>query len=270
MHQFDQRARRRGPQSRLWKPLAAALTLVGLLLTLPGTAHAIANADPVPEGQYRFSVLLTMTGIPTADGGTRNSNCSGVLIAPTWVMSARHCNRDEYGIPRDGVVANLVTATVGRADLTGENGDVVRVVDVRMSGSTDISLFKLERPVRDRILPLALATHPPKEGQILRVTGYGADNSVNPTVSDVLRTGQVSVVSVNDATIGVTGHAPAPDTSACPYDSGAPYFIERRNRPPLLVSVESDGPGCPHSGVETTARVDNIVPWILRVISEKG
>lgn len=270
MHQFDQGTDRRRPLFRLWTPLAAVLTLVGLLLTLPGTAHAIANGEPVPEGQYRFSVLLTMTGIPTADGGTRDSNCSGVLIAPTWVMSARHCNRDENGNPRDGVVANQVTATVGRADLTSEHGDVVRVVDVRMSGTTDISLFELERPVRGRIWPLALATQPPEEGQILRITGYGADNSDDPSVSDVLRTGQVSVVSVNDATIGVTAHAPEPDTSACPYDSGAPYFLERRHRPPLLVSVESGGPGCPHSEVETTARVDNIVPWILRVISGRG
>jgi hypothetical protein len=29
-----------------------------------------------------------------------------------------------------------------------------------------------------------------------------------------------------------------------------------------LVSVESDGPACPHSEDETTARVDRIADWV--------
>jgi len=48
--------------------------------------------------------------------------------------------------------------------------------------------------------------------------------------------------------IAVVGSYPAADTSACLYDSGAPYF--------------STGPDCPHSNAETTARVDNITEWI--------
>src|SRR4051812_34714930 len=42
-----------------------------------GTANAIANGELVPEGRYRFSVKLVMTGIPTATGGKRDSGCSG-------------------------------------------------------------------------------------------------------------------------------------------------------------------------------------------------
>ncbi len=63
----------------------------------------------------------------------------------------------------------------------------------------------------------------------------------------------------------MTGLAPAPDTSACPYDSGAPYFTEKKGSP-RLVSVVSVGPRCPHSAEETTARVDNIAPWIKNII----
>ena len=188
------------------------------------------------------------------------------MIASDWVITAGHCFRDVNGVRVDRPVADLTTATVGRADLSGTNGHVRTVVAVRQSPTNDIALAKLDRPVRG-IQPLSLATSPPRAGDVLRLTGYGALNSDVIVPSTILQTGQVSVVSVEASTIGVTGFAPAPDTSACPFDSGAPYFVEgRRGRAPKLVSVENTGPDCPHADVETTARVDNIVHWIRSVI----
>ena len=72
----------------------------GLLVGATGAAHAIANGEPVPDGKYGFSVKLTMTGIPTADGGRRNSACSGALVAPRWVITAGHCFRTFDNIRR--------------------------------------------------------------------------------------------------------------------------------------------------------------------------
>jgi hypothetical protein len=77
-------------------------------------------------------------------------------------------------------------------------------------------------------------------------------------------TGQARI-SVTASTVWLHGYAPYPDTGACLYDSGAPYFLERPNRAPVLVSVESFGPDCPHDQEETTYRVDNIANWIPRV-----
>jgi secreted trypsin-like serine protease len=245
--------------------LVGAITLLGLGVLFPGTANAIANGEPVAEGEYRFSVKLTMTGIPTPDGGRRDSACSGALVARDWVITAGHCFRDENGVRVERPVADVTTATVGLADLTGPGGQVATVVAVRQSPTNDIALAQLDRPVQG-IRPLALATRPPEVDDVLRFTGYGADGSVSPEPSTILRTGQVSVVAVEDATIGVTGYAPERDTSACVYDSGAPYFVERDGRGPLLVSVESDGPSCPHAEVETTARVDNLRFWIRSMI----
>jgi secreted trypsin-like serine protease len=256
----------RGPRVRTWLTGVLSIAVLLGLAALPGgVAHAIANGEPVAEGDYRFSVKLTMTGIPTPDGGRRNSACSGALIAEDWIITAGHCFRDANGVRVNRPVADLTTATVGRADLSGTNGQVLTVVAVRQSPTNDIALARLDRRVRD-IRPLSLATSPPRAGDVVRLTGYGALNSDVIVPSTILQTGQVSVVSVDASTIGVTGFAPARDTSACPYDSGAPYFVERRGKAPRLVSVENTGPDCPHVDIEITARVDNIVHWIRSVI----
>jgi len=70
----------------------------------------------------------------------------------------------------------------------------------------------------------------------------------------------------SDTVVGVVGYLPKPTTSGCLYDSGAPYFVETPHRAPRLVSLESNGPACPHAQTETTARVDLVVPWIRQTI----
>jgi secreted trypsin-like serine protease len=258
-------ARRRARSLRVG--VVVALALLGFVAVQTGTANAIANGEVVRDGHYRFSVKLTMTGIPTADGGRRDSACSGALITPTWIITAGHCFRDANGVRVDRPVADLTTATIGRADLSQtkrHSGAIRTVVAVRQSPTNDIAVAKLDAPVRD-IRPLALPSAPPAVGDVLRLTGYGATNSVDPQPSDILMTGQVTVVGMDATRIGVTGLAPARDTSACPFDSGAPYFSEAGHRP-VLVSVESTGPDCPHAQVEVTARIDNIVPWIKQAV----
>lgn len=69
-------------------------------------------------------------------------------------------------------------------------------------------------------------------------------------------------------TITVVGYYPAADTSACLYDSGAPYFTTPKRAAPLLVSVESNGPDCPHTSPETTARADTITKWIKTIVPD--
>jgi hypothetical protein len=64
------------------------------------------------------------------------------------------------------------------------------------------------------------------------------------------------------------GYYPAADTSACLYDSGAPYFTTPTGAAPLLVSIESNGPDCPHTTPEITARVDTITSWIKTTVAD--
>jgi secreted trypsin-like serine protease len=244
--------------------------MLGLLAAVPATADSdphvlIANGDDVPEGSYRFSVKLTMTGIPTANGGRRNSACSGALISSRWIITAGHCFRDADGVRVERPVADLTTAAVGRADLEGTNGEVRTIVAVRQLFTSDIAVAELDHPVYG-IRPIRLARTAPEIGQIVRLTGYGSVTGTNPSPSTRLRTGQFTVVSVNETTIGTKGYAPEPNTSPCPYDSGAPYFIEGHDGHVTLVSIESNGPSCPHALEETTARIDVAAKWIRSAI----
>lgn len=231
-------------------------------------ASAVANGTPVPNGAYSFAVKLTMTDIPRPDGTRYNSACSGALVARWWIITAGHCFHDVNRKPVSGKVPYSTTATVGRADLADSTGIVVRVARVVQSTTNDVALAKLARPVRN-VKPLSLDRVPPQLGEIVTIAGWGSTTDVAPVPSTHLQSGQFTVSSITATTVGVVGYRPSSDTSACLYDSGAPYFTATHRGRLALVAVESTGPPCPHATEETTSRVDNLASWIHSVIYDR-
>jgi hypothetical protein len=113
------------------------------------------------------------------------------------------------------------------------------------------------------VTPLRVATRPPAVGEVLRLTGYGLTTDGGPTAPATrLQTGRFGVVAIGDTLIEASGRSPRQDTSACPHDSGGPYFRERAGGEPELVALVSTGPPCPHHGPDFNARTDTLQAWI--------
>lgn len=234
--------------------LVIALAAAAIIVVPARPAAAIAHGDKVPAGKYRFATKLTMTGIPTTGGGTRDSWCSGALIAPRWVITAGHCFRDAAGKRVSRTVAEHTTATIG--------GRSIEVVDAfQAPDNDDVALAELGSPVTD-VTPIRLGDSSPRPGEVLRLTGYGLTDGDEAAGSPGLRTGLFVVGEVRESLLDVSGTRPRTDTSACLHDSGGPYFSEAKDGTATLRAVVSTGPGCPHRGADFAARTDHLGGWI--------
>jgi len=251
---------------RLRLALSAAVLAAGAVLVTAAPAGAVANGADVPEGQFEFAAKLTMPSIPDADGTTYASACSASLIAPQWVITAGHCFHDVDRNPVSGPVPYETHVLLGTNADTDGAGIAREVTEVQQAGSNDVAIAKLDQPVTG-ITPLTVDTSAPTVGQQVTLAGWGSLTATNPAPSTKLQQGTMRVAEIAATTVGVRGVKPQDTTSACTYDSGAPYFVADGDGG-RLVSVESTGPDCPHASAETTSRVDVIADWITSHISE--
>jgi secreted trypsin-like serine protease len=261
-------SRRRAVTGRRVRGLAAsAVGMLASMIWFVPPAHAVAGGSDVPDGKYRFAAALSMPLITRPNGSTYSSACSGALVAPSWVITAGHCLHDGARNRISGPPRYEVQVMVGRETLSGTGGATRQVVEVRQSSTEDVALIRLDQPVFT-VLPIVIAHRAPRAGDVLRLTGWGsADAEVDLSHRpDRLQTGLVEVSSFTDTDVLVHGLAPHPTTSACPYDSGAPYFREVGGVA-VLVATEAIGPDCPHDQNETAARIDTIAPWVIGTLT---
>ncbi|SEF30228.1 Trypsin [Amycolatopsis pretoriensis] len=240
------------------RALLAAAVLTTALAPAAWAAPGVAHGSDVPPGQFGFVAKLAMTKIPRPDGSTYSSYCTGSLIAPGWVLTTGHCFHDANRNRVSGKVPYPTTVTLGLVDEATESGIARRVTEVLQAKENDVALARLDTPVT-AVPPLNIGRAAPKVGQQLTLAGWGSTTGTNPTPASRMQQGTVAVAKVETTTVGVRGAAPEITTSACTYDSGAPYFTGGE-----LVAVEATGPDCPHAGIETASRADVLAAWVAK------
>lgn len=241
---------------------ASAVALAtALLLAAPGRGEAVAHGQLVNPGQYDAVVRLDFPRIPVAGGGTRASWCTGTFLTPQWLISAGHCFHDLAGTPVTGPVPYAAFVVALKPDGTSARLAVTPDRVVQAPGGRDIALLHLKAPLANAPT-VGFATTLPPVGKALRLVGWGRTAPTQTRPVSRPRTGAVSVTRRALPSVFVRGLSPAADTSACLWDSGAPYLDTSTPARPLVALVESGGPTCPHAQEETTTAVSPVAAWI--------
>ncbi|MFS8100706.1 trypsin-like serine protease [Lentzea alba] len=180
------------------RALAAAV-----LLTLAG---ATAQADVRPnivEGEFVGSAPWA---VQLQGGG--QFGCTASIIAPEWVLSARHCGGD--------------SVRVGNVNLgQGEERAIVERIDHPVA---DLMLLRLESSVDTEYVKLA--DRVPEVGEVHHIYGWGTtDYECCESISPYLKRAAVKVVGMSQDAFGGVAVETRWETGTAGYgDSGGPQI----------------------------------------------
>nr|WP_255436055.1 trypsin-like serine protease [Salinispora sp. H7-4] len=227
-------------------------TLVAGLLS-GGSASAVAGSDPVPDGAHSFTAKITFGDI---------SACSGALIAPNWVVTAKSCFVEGGAPVAAGVPTQPTTVVVGRTDLTAPTGHETQAVSIVPHPDRNLALVRISRPMVD-IPAIPITAAEPASAETLTVSGYG--RTATEWVPNRLHAAPFTVQEIDPELISIDGATA--DATICKGDAGGPVFRENDGDPQLVaINNTSWQKGClgetaTQDGA-TGTRVDDLADWI--------
>ena len=262
-----------GLRSGSWWIVASALVLAAL------TGCASESTESPVETKIVGGEQTKIYGGSTDDGSTAvsgvvalkvgsNGNyqlCSGALIAPNVVLTARHCvansltttvSCDENGNSTNGkhVDGNHAPSEIaiytGASPTFSDKADAMAQQVISSDSDTlcdsDIALVVLDTAFSD-IQPLAVrldAAKPVASGEIIRSIGYGQNDDALPLGTRMRKDG-VSVLAmgrgVSDSNTALGSNEFEVGESICEGDSGGPAISEETG---AVIGVVSRGGGC--------------------------
>ena len=232
----------------------AIVPVAGLaaILLAAAPAQAISGGANASTGAYSF----------TAKVSNEAGACTGVLVAPQWIITSTSCFPDN---PQGGTPAKATTVTIGRTNLSSTDGHVATVAGLVVRTDRSAILARLDTAITD-ITPTSLSTAAPAAGDTLRMAAYG--RTATTWVPDQLQTSPFAVASTATTTMALTGNNGA---DACKGDAGAPVFREAAGHTDLAGIVSTSWQhGClvtteTRQGT-TIARTDDLVDWIRQQV----
>jgi len=231
---------------------------------LLGTSEVVGG-EPALDGEWPDCAALLYGD---------DVGCTGVLIAPDFVLTAGHCLAF-------GTVTQVRLDTI---HLIADPGEVINVVDQVMypnwSTTYDVGLLFLQHSssVNPRVLAHGCATEWIVDGAAVVVVGWGAIDQQGTLFPDELMKGHTAIgdADCDNITLGCNPAispggelaAGGNGVDACFGDSGGPLYLESLvERPVVGITSRSSANGSVPCGDGTIyGRPDAVVDWIELVI----
>lgn len=234
--------------------LLAVVVAASVISGVP--AQAVSGVSPVPAGSYLF----------TAKVQNDLRACSAALVEPTWVITTASCLAEPGQPVVAGAPSRPTTVTVGRTDLTTNDGHVLAVTSVVPHPTRNVVLAQLEQAATG-VTPVSIGAAA-NQGEELLAAGFG--RTATEWVPNKLHGGTFAVTGVAADSVTIDGSATA--ASLCKGDAGGPLLRVGTGAPELVALHESSWQGGCLAETDTRrtaaeVRVDGLAAWIAQSTS---
>ncbi len=220
----------------------AALALAACLASSAAQALVGASEEGGPMASHALMVL--------ASSGSGGGFCTGVVIAPTVVLTAAHC----VGAPQATRIYFKSGATPVFIEVaaTAIHPQYRAQAPRTRERSIDLALIRTKTILQSAFKPVTLDDRKPRVGEAYGLSGFGVTREGRGDTGGILRWGEVKARAPLSAILLWAEEPAGGGFGACEGDSGGPVFALDTG---ALVAITSwsEGEGKAHCGKLTQA-----------------